>query len=294
MSEQSPPSSPEAGRRRSSFTELFNPRPSPGAHSTSYSPPNINTSTPMGNPQSNRRGMSITTLGLNGSSPNSQNSPLSAFARQRRASVASSSASGSPEFKNSFEDSAVMEEDHQTGAPPITPATPSFARRVSFGAQALRDVRSTGTASGGRRPSLFATLQEQPENETPRNDLSPSNSKATARGGSRGLFLSCPVRHVTFGLESLEPLTFTIPPLNTDSCIGEGFNWSEALRDRTKRQSSVSGGGKPFSVRPRATSVATEEPPKEMPRAHAPPVTARLGKPDQLGERMLRGDFMMD
>jgi hypothetical protein len=247
----------------------------------------------MGNTQSNRRGMSITTLGLNGNSPNSQNSPLSAFARQRRASVASSSASGSPEFKNSFEDSAVIEEDLQTGAPANTPATPSFARRVSFGAQALRDVRSTGTASGGRRPSLFATLQEQPENETPRNDLSPSNSKATARGGSRGLFLSCPVRHVTFGLEFLEPLTFDNSLFHTDPCLGEGFNWSEALRDRTKRQSSVSGG-KPFAVRPRATSIATEEPPKEMPRAHAPPVTARLGKPDQLGERMLRGDFMMD
>jgi len=234
--------------------------------------------------------MSITTLGLNGNSPNSQNSPLSAFARQRRASVASSSASGSPEFKNSFEDSAVIEEDHQTGAP----ATPSFARRVSFGAQALRDVRSTGTASGGRRPSLFATLQEQPENETPRNDLSPSNSKATARGGSRGLFLSCPVRRVTFGLEFLEPLIFNDSPFHTDSFIGEGFNWSEALRDRTKRQPSVSSGGKPFAARPRATSIATEEPPKEMPRTHAPPVTARLGKPDQLGERMLRGDFMMD
>jgi hypothetical protein len=214
MSEQSPPSSPGSGRRRSSFTELFTSRPNPGTHSASYSPPNTNISTPMGNTQSNRRGMSITTLGLSGNSPNSQNSPLGAFARQRRASVASSSASGSPEFKNSFEDSAVIEEDHQAGAPANTPATPSFARRVSFGAQALRDVRSTSAASGGRRPSLFTTLQEQPENETPRNDLSPSNSKATARGGSRGLFLSCPVRHDTFGFQFLEPLTFGLTCLS--------------------------------------------------------------------------------
>jgi hypothetical protein len=191
MSEQSPPSSPEAGRRRSSFTEMFIPRPSPGTHFTSSSPPNTKLSTPMGNTQSNRRGMSITTLGLSGSSPN-QNSPLNAFAKQRRASVASSSTSGSPEFRNSFEDSAVIEGDHQNGTSASTPATPSFARRVSFGAQALRDVKNTGGASGGRRPSLFATLQEQPENESPRNDTSPSSSSATTRGGSRGLSFSYP------------------------------------------------------------------------------------------------------
>lgn len=195
MSEQSPPSSPGAGRRRSSFTEMFIPRPSPGTHASSCSPPHANTSPPMGNTQSNLRGISITTLGLGGTSPN-QVSPLSALAKQRRASVASSSASGSPEFRNSFEDNAVIEEDHHSEVPANTPATPSFARRVSFGAQALRDVRSTGTASGGRRPSLCATLQEQPENESPRNNLSFQSSMTTTNGGSRGLFLSCFACHI--------------------------------------------------------------------------------------------------
>lgn len=227
MSEQSPPSSPGSGRRRSSFTELFIPRPTPGMtpgmQSSSHSPPNAITSPPKGNPRNHRRGMSITTLGLSGNSPNNQNSPLHAFAKQRRASVASSSASGSPEFRNSFEDNAVIEEDGQMGAPATTPATPSFARRVSFGAQALRDVRNTSGASGG-----------------------------------------------------------------------EGFNWSEALRDRTKRQPSISASNNPFQNRPRAASTTTVEPPKEMPKPQSIPVTARLGKPDQLGERMLRGDFMMD
>lgn len=219
MSEASPPLSTGSGRRRSSITEMFIPRPAAGTYSSSYSPPNA--STPMGNTQGNRRGMSITTLGLGGNSPNNQNSPLNAFVKQRRASVASS-ASGSPEFKNSFEDSAVIEEDPQTGVPTNTPASPSFARRVSFGAQALRDVRSTAAPAG------------------------------------------------------------------------EGFNWSEALRDRTRRQPSVSASGNPFQARQRATSISTMEPPKEMPKAHAPPLTAKLGKPDPLGERMLRGDFMMD
>ena len=292
MSEQSPPLSPGSGRRRSSITELFIPRPAAGTNTLSYSPPNP--STPMGNTQGNRRGMSITTLGLGGNSPNNQNSPLNAFAKQRRASVASS-ASGSPEFKNSFEDSAVIEEDHQTGVPTNTPASPSFARRVSFGAQALRDVRSTGAAPAGRPPSLFTTLHEQPENESPRNDVSSNYSKATTRGGSRGLFLSrslrrCNVSCLKFPADNVS-LFCTCHP---DHLIGEGFNWSEALRDRTRRQPSVSASGNPFQPRQRATSISTIEPPKEMPKAHSPPLTAKLGKPDPLGERMLRGDFMMD
>lgn len=292
MSEQSPPSSPGSGRRRASITEMFIPRPAAGSHPSSYSPPNI--STPLGNTQSNRRGMSITTLGLSGNSPTNQSSPLNAFAKQRRTSVASSTSS-SPEFKNSFEDSAVIEEDHQTGVPANTPASPSFARRVSFGAQALRDVRSTGAVPAGRHSSLITTLHEQPENESPRNDLSSNNSKATTRGGSRGLFLSrflrcCNVS--SFNSPAGHVSLFHI--CHTDHLIGEGFNWSEALRDRTRRQPSVSASGNPFQARQRATSISTMEPPKEMPKAHSPPVTARLGKPDPLGERMLRGDFMMD
>jgi hypothetical protein len=39
-------------------------------------------------------------------------------------------------------------------------------------------------------------------------------------------------------------------------------------------------------------TTAAPEPPKEMPKLVSPP--ARLKKPDHMGERMLRGDFMMD
>ena len=294
MSEPLTPSSSGSSRRRSSITEMFTSRPAVGGYGSSHSPPHTSTSTPIGNPQSSRRGISITTLGLNGNSPNNQSSPLSAFAKQRRASLSSSSASGSPEFRNSFEDSAVIEEDQQGEVPANTPATPSFARRVSFGAQALRDVRNTGGASGGRRPSLFTTLHEVPENKYPRHDLSPNNSMATTKGGSRGLFLSHPASHFRACLDSLHIDLASHSTSGTDHFIGEGFNWSEALRDRTRRQPSVSAGGNPFQHRPRAASINTVEPPKEMPKPHSPPVTARLGKPDQLGERMLRGDFMMD
>lgn len=77
---------------------------------------------------------------------------------------------------------------------------------------------------------------------------------------------------------------------------GEGFNWSDALRDKTKRSPSFSSSANPFasnSTRNKSTSFAAAvEPPKEIPKAA--PVPRRMQKPDQLGERMLRGEFMMD
>ena len=78
-----------------------------------------------------------------------------------------------------------------------------------------------------------------------------------------------------------------------DFSIGEGFNWGEALRDRTRRQPSVTSGNSPFQPRQRAASVATVEPPKEIPKPQSP-AAPKSSKPDQLGERMLRGDFTMD
>lgn len=218
-----PPSPAPQHRRRSSFIEMFNPRP----HSTtavSSSPPSaITPANP--NTTQHRRGTSITGLGLT-TNPSNQ-SPFSAF--QRRASIATSTASSSPEFKNSFGDEpAVIEEDDPTPATMGQPPSPSFARRVSFGAQAMRDVKmgsSPGSATGG-----------------------------------------------------------------------EGFNWSEALRDRSRRSPSFSSGN-PFTQggsRPRAVSNSNPEPPKEILKAVEPPAPVRMKRPDHLGERMLRGEFMMD
>lgn len=227
MSGHSPPPSPggpATRRRRSSFAEIFNPR-SAANPPASTSPPSASLPSSIPAPQ-HKRGMSITTLGLSGSP--SQASPYTAFAKQRRASVSTSSGSDSPVFRNSFGDEpAVLEEDDQARVPLNTPMSPSFARRVSFGAQALRDVRSGGNAG--------------------------------AAGG------------------------------------GEGFNWSESLRDRTKRSPSFSSSAKPFAPttnRSRAASTTATEPPKEMPKPVATP--SKMKKPDHMGERMLRGDFMMD
>jgi hypothetical protein len=230
MSDQSPPSSPTAPqRRRSSFAELFTPRPS---ITSSTTPPSTSVPSSLPTPQ-HRRGLSISTstkgLGLSGAT--SEQSPFTAFAKQRQASVSTASSTGTPEFRNSFGDEpAVIEEDDSTSAPLNTPASPSFARRLSFGAQALRDVKqgSIGASSGG-----------------------------------------------------------------------EGFNWSDALRDKTKRSPSFPSSANPFvssQARNRSASVTAPEPPKEMPNPAPvpPPVPQKLNKPDHLGERILRGEFMMD
>ncbi|KIW96634.1 uncharacterized protein Z519_02025 [Cladophialophora bantiana CBS 173.52] len=261
MSERNPaPPSPPLPqhRRRSSFVDMFNPRTNSSPSSLSSSPPSPGVPSSPTVPQ-HRRGTSITALGLTTNPSN--HTPFAAFGLQRRASVATSSMSSSPDFKNSFGDEpAVLEEDDPSRATVHPPSSPSFARRVSFGAQALRDVRlggSPGAAGGGRRPSssLF-TLNEKFEN-------------------------AIPSRRATSG---------------TAKTAGEGFNWSEALRDRSKRSPSFSSGN-PFSqgaTRPRSASISNPEPPKEISKPVEPPPARLMKKPDALGERMLRGDFMMD
>jgi len=119
-------------------------------------------------------------------------------------------------------------EEGESSAPVNTPASP-FARRVSFGAQALREVRA-GSGSNNN---------------------------------------------------------------------GEGFNWSDALRDKAGRAPSVGTGltptspgtGPATSMHGRSASVATVEPPKEMP---LPKTQPQRPKPDPTQERILRGDFYMD
>ncbi|EXJ81293.1 hypothetical protein A1O3_07583 [Capronia epimyces CBS 606.96] len=252
-----PPSPPLQHRRRSSFIDMFTPRIHPTTH-VSSSPPSATVPTTPGVPQ-HRRGTSITALGISTSTGN-QPSPFAAFQNQRRASIATSSAASSPEFKNSFGDEpAVIEEDDPARATIHPPGSPSSARQVSFGAQALREssrlAGSPSTSVGGRRPPSLFPLEENPVNATPS-------------------------RRATSG---------------TAKTAGEGFNWSEAIRDRSRRSPSFSSGN-PFAhgpSRPRAASISHTEPPKEIVKP-VETTPQRLKKPDHLGERMLRGDFMMD
>lgn len=163
-----------------SLVDMFSARPALGS-----SPPAAVQPTP--DTAQHRRGTSISTLGLT-TQGTGQTSPYNAFAKQRRASISTSSASSSPEFRNSFGDEpAVIEEDDMSKSSYGAPPSPSFARRVSFGAQALRDVRQGGpvTPAGGRRPSSsLYTLSEDSNHPAQRHSRSPET--AMAGGKSQG------------------------------------------------------------------------------------------------------------
>ena len=197
---------PPSNQRRSSFVEFFGGRGN-SSSAVSSSPPSAAVPPSPSAPQ-HRRGISISTLGMTGGGAGGaqgQSNPYTAFARQRRASVATSSASSSPEFKNSFGDEpAVIEDDEFVKPPANTPASP-FARRLSFGAQALRDVKAgPGSPGAGRRPStsLFTLDEKHNENQPPSRSRVSSGTAKTA-GKSRGLPLLTFQTHNTLSVRNL-------------------------------------------------------------------------------------------
>lgn len=252
--ENSPPSSPSTGRRASlapgqKISELFSRSPgnSAGATGTASYPSPIVTAAAHAQAHQCRR-MSISTLGLSGSP--SQPSPFGS-GKTRHDSV-SSGGSTSP----NFDDSAIEEGD----APATTPTTP-FARRMSFGARALRDVRGGSGSYNGRASTNLAT---SPATKGRGLSSSPEGDGEAVQNASNGM----------------------------KRFIGEGFNWSDQLRNRAQRSSSItSPTAPPTSAAPsdhaRAGGVTSiETRPKST--ARAPNV------PDAFQERILKGDFYMD
>lgn len=236
-----------------------------------------------------RRRLSLTTIGLS-ASPN-QSSPFQA--RPRTESLSSAN-SGSV-------DECPFEDDPMPSAS-SNPASP-FARRLSFGARAMRDVRqsngSVGNSNG--RPSihkvsspptargrgLSSSTSTAPKPLTSHVQAATSESQRSERSPS---FHSSDVSRVlaehfkrhsdqAFGEHELTTMLST---------SGEGYSFAENLRTRAER-ASVSGA-KPMQPQPphqRAKSVAIMEPPvREMPKQ--PKV------PDAMQERILKGDFYMD
>ncbi|KIN03972.1 hypothetical protein OIDMADRAFT_158979 [Oidiodendron maius Zn] len=139
--ENTQPSAPQ--NRRGSFTtqtfnSIFGRSNSTGAPTAPFPGP---ISTAAANDQ--RRRMSITTLGLSGSSP-TQPSP---FPFGRRASVSDRS--------DSIDESAIDDDDS-----PRRPSNASFTRRMSVGAQALR-ARSNGGSPGASGESGGFNWSEQ-------------------------------------------------------------------------------------------------------------------------------------
>ncbi|KAL1968467.1 hypothetical protein VTN77DRAFT_1677 [Rasamsonia byssochlamydoides] len=155
-----------------SFTELFSKHKGHGANmiNPAGSPPFPSPiTTAAANASNQRRRLSITTLGLSGSP--TQTSPFGNPA-MRRESLSSSVASSSVSLEEAVDD--------VENTPPNSQASP-FARRVSFGAQALREVRGgSGTGNGEgfnwsealrtraeRAPSLAGVFSTSPQGQQP-------------------------------------------------------------------------------------------------------------------------------
>ncbi|KAM3414466.1 hypothetical protein BST61_g9631 [Cercospora zeina] len=210
--------------------------------------------------QAQRRRLSLTTLGLSASP--GQASPFGSY-NSRRDSYGTAAS-------DSIDESAIEEDDGKTSYP--TPATP-FARRMSFGAKALRDVRTGNSANGGgggSPPNGTSKPSTITENDAPPISTNPRAHKANGSISSR----------------------------TAKGPGSEGFNWSDNFRSRAERTSSIAGGSlfnnnnagpSPPMKHDRSKSVAVMEPPaREMPKPK------EQVRPDHFQERILKGDFYMD
>ncbi|KAL4794143.1 hypothetical protein BDV19DRAFT_198062 [Aspergillus venezuelensis] len=229
-------------------------------------PPAGSMANAMANAQSNqRRRLSITTLGLSGS-PTQTLQYGNRNYRQGSISSSVGSSPGNPE-------EAVAEDEN---SPPSGLPKSPFARRLSFGAQALRDAR-TGSIGNGRY-HLSPPLSP------------PAGKRRTA--SSAGL----PNQSSNSGISGTHSAsTYKGPPQNEISNrsrrqIGEGFNWSEALRTRAERGPiSPNSAQNPQIRHQRAASIASmDQPAQEMPKQPK----QQNNKPDFFQEKILRGDFM--
>lgn len=215
--------------------------------------------------QDQRRRMSISTVGLSGTSPTN---PVPFGFGGRRGSV-------STERSDSVDESAIDDDESSARSNPTTP----FARRMSFGTPALRSRNGNASpGSNGRAPSYSTTVAPLPTIPAGSGGGRVSPSKAQASTQSK-------------------PRTTSDFPSRT----GEGgFNWSEQLRSRaesavsqTQRPNFSSNGMKAASERAKGIAEMPA-PPVQAPAPAPAPVRQQRPKPDAFQERILKGDFYMD
>ncbi|KAL6911118.1 hypothetical protein GGI43DRAFT_37774 [Trichoderma evansii] len=298
MSDTSP-NGPGTGHRRSSITQaalsnLFSRGPSNSQSGPPF--PNGN-----GNVDAQRRRLSITTIGLSGTSPTDTTSFM------RRGSISTNS--------DSINENAIEDEDAMFGGPRTAPTTP-FARHMSFGGNAtMRNFRNGSSPGNGKSP------KSPPPSSLGRNHgggqgdqwmppLSQSHphqrqvsiSAAWPAGGRRSS-LHMPPSSLPQASNIQHP---RVPSDNASSRADQyGFNWSEQLRSRA--ESSVTGTRPSFSFQ----GTGSHSPPRAMPNHDRsksisdmpqPPAQASAvkpkqperPKPDAFQERILKGDFYMD
>ncbi|KID77356.1 uncharacterized protein G6M90_00g098220 [Metarhizium brunneum] len=267
-----------AGHRRSSITQaalsnLFQRGPS---NNSSGGGGQMNSFDPQ------RRRLSVTTIGLSGTSPT--NPPTF---NMRRGSMSTSS--------DSIDENAIEDED-VPGSARTAPNTP-FVRRMSFGASAMRGYRPGGNSPGNGNspaspPSSLGRRASQNQGSVIGAALSAANRRAsTARPSSAVTQAS-----------NTTPSRASSDNANSRA-DQQGFNWSEQLRSRA--ESSVSAGPRAsFSLasspprgashhdRAKSVSDMMQPPVQTPPPVQQPKQEPR--KPDAFQERILKGDFYMD
>ena len=276
---------PSRARRGSFTTQTFNNIFGGRSNSTSGAP-----TAPFPGPittaaaQDQRRRMSISTLGLSGTSP-TQSAPFTFGGRRGSVSTAGS---------DSIDENAIDDDDGPGRSNPTTP----FARRISFGAQALRTVRGNGSpGSTGRAPSYTtAPLPSIPSG--PRSSRSGSGSQ------NGGVTPPKAQNQANQASTQSKPRTASDYPVSARPGENSGFNWSEQLRSRA--ESSVSQSQRPSFPNSPSVAKITQMPMHERTRSVSempapptavpapPPARPIQKKPDAFQERILKGDFYMD
>ena len=208
-----------------------------------------------------------------------------------------------------MDESALDDEPSSAGA--TQPTTP-FARRVSFGARAMRDLNKSGGSSGGNNGNNGRVYTESIAEEY---TLVDGEGGGGGGGGKKGRSspkdvagsakITVPTTAKGRGLSSSSTTSAHSPSgsirtaspfvayhrsdgvLTFSDRIGEsGFNWADNMRTRAER-SSIGGANMPLPAHHKAKSVAVmEQPIREAPRP-APVL-------DHTQERILKGDFYMD
>ncbi|KAF3056058.1 hypothetical protein CFAM422_012968 [Trichoderma lentiforme] len=292
---------PGSGHRRSSITQaalsnLFQRGPSNGSSGPPF-PSN-------GNADSQRRRLSITTIGLSGTSPSNNSSFM------RRGSMSTNSNNS-----DSIDENVIEDEDAFNG-PRTAPTTP-FVRHMSFGGNnAMRNLRTGGSPGNGKSPkspppsSLGRNQGGHGDQWTPlmsqsyphQRQVSISGAWPAVGVGRRSSLHGPPSSHPQASNVQHPRVSSDIPPSRTDQF---GFNWSEQLRSRA--ESSVTGARPSFSFQ----GTGSHSPPRAMPNhdrsksisdmpqppaqaASVKPKQPERPKPDAFQERILKGDFYMD
>ncbi len=214
-----------------------------------------------------RRRLSVTTLGLSGTSPQSATSPFGL----RRGSISTTA--------SDFIDENAVDDEDAAKAMPNTP----YTRHLSFGTHAMRNLRPGQISPGanGRRTSSGSP-------RTPSTAaVAPPGSTARGTGMSQA--------------SNAQPARTPSDLLSARS--DNAYNWSEQLRSRA--ESTVTGSRHVFgasmstsppksNVRHDRTKSVSDMPAPPQQAAAMRPKQPERPKPDHFQERILKGDFYMD